>query len=129
MSKKRKITLLTVLAIILVIVIGGIGMKMRLDATEKEKMVTVVKANKHLIYDDFLSDIDKYHKINSVQVDYSTVKANPMGGIDVKGYVNKNTSLSFQTGFDSPDGDGTDVELSASVFSKKLDDFVSNKGE
>jgi hypothetical protein len=126
MSNKKKTIWNIIISVISVVVISGIVMTKRFNAIEHERMVKVAKENKHLIYDEFLSDVDGYHKVKSVEIDYSKLSRNPKGGIKVHGYINKDKTLSFDTVFDSPNGDGSDIRLGVTTYSKKLGNFLSN---
>lgn len=57
-------------------------------------MVTFVKKHYKVIEND-LRESDKNNFIKSITIDYGTIDHNPMGGIDVGGYVNENKSLKF----------------------------------
>lgn len=99
MNKKKKIWLGIILTLCLIGIIAliGIGGKIYMDKkyeAQQQAAIEVVKENENLIKDNVHHD-DKYKRVNSITIDYDTVKINPMGGIMVDGYVNDNKKLIF----------------------------------
>ncbi|WEV56436.1 DUF1310 family protein [Ligilactobacillus acidipiscis] len=102
MKKKTKVILWSIA--LAVVLIGGLigGGKYYMDRREEqqqEEMVAYVKKYHEVIEDD-LKQSDKNNFIKSITIDYSSVKRNPMGGIDVNGYVNGDKKLVFHSGID-----------------------------
>ncbi|WP_244056633.1 DUF1310 family protein [Ligilactobacillus pabuli] len=102
MKRKTKIVLLSVVITIALIVslIGGGKYYMNQRAEHQhEEMVAYVKQYQRVIEND-LRESDKNHFIKSITINYNTIKHNPMGGIDVTGYVNGDKKLVFHSGID-----------------------------
>ena len=55
---------------------------------QHQEMVAFVKENRHLL-DDYFS------KADTVTIEYDKLKLNPMGGVDVQGYLNNDPKLDF----------------------------------
>ncbi|MGR3741155.1 DUF1310 family protein [Companilactobacillus sp. DQM5] len=123
---KKKASLIILFGLIIISI--GIGVKVHMDNVRfHEEMISEIKKHKDLIHDD-LHALDKKKYIKSIQIDYSKVERNPMGGIIVYGYVNNDKSLKFSSGIDKSNINGKDIfETNGTDPSEKL--FMLMGGE
>ncbi|MGC6770040.1 DUF1310 family protein [Enterococcus sp. LJL51] len=125
----RKSVFYKIVGLILVIIVG-IGVKVYMDEKKfNDEMMKVVRENKSLVEEEIKKD-DSFRKIETIDIDYSTVKHNPMGGIMFEGFVNGNEKLSFSAGFRkyirAEDEEYSDLESTGVDFSKELDDYLTS---
>lgn len=96
MNKKRWRWVISIVVVIAVIVGGKLYMDHK---AEQDYMVKVVKSDEaKKIFEDGLKNLDSQAftnkgKIKSYQIDYSSVKHNPMGGINLTLFVNNKKDL------------------------------------
>ena len=129
MKRKTKIVFLSIVAVIVVITGGVAGGKYYMDKKEEQQhaeMVTFVKKHYKVIEDD-LRESDRNELITKISINYSTVEHNPMGGIDVRGYVNNDKSLEFDTIIDKENVAGkSKIEVTNMTVSSKLDKLLGD---
>ncbi|GBG95167.1 hypothetical protein LFYK43_16260 [Ligilactobacillus salitolerans] len=102
MKKKTKIILFSIIMSVVLIIGVFAGGKYYLNKKEErqhEEMVSYVKKYHKLIEDEVI-DMDKRNSVHEITLRYNTIEHNPMGGINVKGYVNDNKSLVFYANLD-----------------------------
>ncbi|HIW89405.1 MAG TPA: DUF1310 domain-containing protein [Candidatus Ligilactobacillus excrementipullorum] len=130
MKRKTKIVSLSLtLIIVLIISLIGVGKYYMNQSAEHqhEEMVVYVKKYHQVIEDD-LRESDKNNFIKSITIDYGTIEHNPMGGINVDGYVNGNRTLKFQSGLNNFVIDGQrKVEPMAMIISLKLNQKLGDE--
>lgn len=126
MKKKHNFSL--VIAIILLIIVAVAG-KIYMDKKSfNDEMVKVVNDNKSIIEKELKAKgtSKRIHKIN---IDYTTIKRNPMGGIMFGGFVNGEKKLAFSTGLTkyimSENGEYSDVQSTGVDITEELDDYLS----
>ncbi|MGC6770072.1 DUF1310 family protein [Enterococcus sp. LJL51] len=129
--KIRKSVFFKLIGLVSLIIIG-LGVKWYMDEKQfQDEMTKVVEENKFLV-DEWLKQNDSLCKIKTVEIDYSTVKHNPMGGIMVQGYVNNDEELAFSVGFrkyvQAETEEYSDVELIPVRISADLDDYLGESG-
>ncbi len=111
--------------ILFVLIIGavniGIGVHAKQRLAEESNLSKFVKDNKNIIIAD-LKESDPNKRIKSVQVDYEKVEKNPMGGVNVYGYVNNDKTLQWSTVIVKFD---TKVESTGVDASAELSSFLS----
>ena len=123
--KKRK--LFFYLFIALIIILGG---KLYMDEKQlQNEMVTVVKSDEaKKIFEKSLRNLDPNALtpkggIQSYEIDYDSIKHNPMGGINVTLYVNNDKQLEINFTLDKVNGS---LRNSGISYSNELDKY---KGE
>ena len=123
--KKRK--LFFYLFIVVIIILGG---KLYMDNKLLQKeMVTVVKSDEaKIIFEKSLRNLDPNAltpkgEIQSYEVDYDSIKHNPMGGINVTLYVNNDKKLEINFTLDKVNGS---LRNSGISYTNELDKY---KGE
>lgn len=100
------------------------------DKKLQDDMVKVVKSEEaKKVYDEWAMNIDpkaftKEGIIHSYKVDYDDIRHNPMGGIMVKLYVNKNPELYINITLDKDNSTGH-LDSSGGGYSAQLDDLLS----
>ncbi|MBE7347644.1 DUF1433 domain-containing protein [Staphylococcus epidermidis] len=85
----KKIILIFIVLISIVLIIGGVYLKMKNDK-QKEK--------EQQYYDEQKERITLYMKYNVKDfksIDFTSCERDPMGGNAIKGYINNNKKLSF----------------------------------
>ncbi|ATQ50334.1 DUF1433 domain-containing protein [Staphylococcus epidermidis] len=85
----KKIILIFIVLISIVLIIGGVYLKMKNDK-QKEK--------EQQYYDEQKERITLYMKYNVKDfksIDFTSCERDPMGGYAIKGYINNNKKLSF----------------------------------
>ncbi|HGD4915349.1 TPA: DUF1310 family protein [Streptococcus agalactiae] len=98
--KKKYWTLL----ILLLTVLGGSGYMVFKQHTEKEKMIAIVHSDEAKeVYEEQLKKLDRNAltengKIKEYQIDDSSLKYNPMGGMNLKLIINDNKKLDISFG-------------------------------
>ncbi|HFH8198422.1 TPA: DUF1310 family protein [Streptococcus agalactiae] len=98
--KKKYWTLL----ILLLTVLGGSGYMVFKQHTEKEKMIAIAHSDKAKeVYEEQLKKLDRNAltengKIKEYQIDDSSLKYNPMGGMNLKLIINDNKKLDISFG-------------------------------
>ncbi|HGC6986166.1 TPA: DUF1310 family protein [Streptococcus agalactiae] len=98
--KKKYWTLL----ILLLTVLGGSGYMVFKQHTEKEKMIAIAHSDEAKeVYEEQLKKLDRNAltengKIKEYQIDDSSLKYNPMGGINLKLIINDNKKLDISFG-------------------------------
>ncbi|KRL61406.1 DUF1310 family protein [Latilactobacillus fuchuensis] len=78
--------------IIAILLGGGLVYAHEKQAAFHQEMVKTVKENKSVIFNYIKRDYKKNgnnRKISVIEIDYSKIDHNPMGGINVVAYVNK----------------------------------------
>ncbi|GBG95172.1 hypothetical protein LFYK43_16310 [Ligilactobacillus salitolerans] len=129
MKKKTKIILSSIIMVVVLIfgvIAGGKYYLNQKEEQQHEEMVSYVKKY-HSVIEDDLRESDKKNFIKKITIDYSSVEHNPMGGIDVEGYVNSDKSLRFDTNIDKVSVDGKiKVESTNMGISTKLDDLLGD---
>ncbi len=100
MMKKKYWTLL----ILLLTVLGGSGYMVFKQHTEKEKMIAIAHSDEAKeVYEEQLKKLDRNAltengKIKEYQIDDSSLKYNPMGGMNLKLIINDNKKLDISFG-------------------------------
>ncbi|HEO6398419.1 TPA: DUF1310 family protein [Streptococcus agalactiae] len=98
--KKKYWTLL----ILLLTVLGGSGYMVFKQHTEKEKMIAIAHSDEAKeVYEEQLKKLDRNAltengKIKEYQIDDSSLKYNPMGGMNLKLIINDNKKLDISFG-------------------------------
>ncbi|HGA2245009.1 TPA: DUF1310 family protein [Streptococcus agalactiae] len=98
--KKKYWTLL----ILLLTVLGGSGYMVFEQHTEKEKMIAIAHSDEAKeVYEEQLKKLDRNAltengKIKEYQIDDSSLKYNPMGGMNLKLIINDNKKLDISFG-------------------------------
>ncbi|WP_443972281.1 DUF1310 family protein [Streptococcus agalactiae] len=98
--KKKYWTLL----ILLLTVLGGSGYMVFKQHTEKEKMIAIAHSDEvKEVYEEQLKKLDRNAltengKIKEYQIDDSSLKYNPMGGMNLKLIINDNKKLDISFG-------------------------------
>ncbi|HGI2952741.1 TPA: DUF1310 family protein [Streptococcus agalactiae] len=98
--KKKYWTLL----ILLLTVLGGSGYMVFKQHTEKEKMIAIAHSDEAKeVYEEKLKKLDRNAltengKIKEYQIDDSSLKYNPMGGMNLKLIINDNKKLDISFG-------------------------------
>ncbi|HGK7040207.1 TPA: DUF1310 family protein [Streptococcus agalactiae] len=98
--KKKYWTLL----ILLLTVLGGSGYMVFKQHTEKEKMIAIAHSDEAKeVYEEQLKKLDRNSltengKIKEYQIDDSSLKYNPMGGMNLKLIINDNKKLDISFG-------------------------------
>ncbi|HEO3268539.1 TPA: DUF1310 family protein [Streptococcus agalactiae] len=98
--KKKYWTLL----ILLLTVLGGSGYMVFKQHTEKEKMIAIAHSDEAKeVYEEQLKKLDRNAltengKIKEYQIDDSSLKYNPMGGMNLKLIINDNKKLDINFG-------------------------------
>lgn len=98
--KKKYWTLL----ILLLTVLGGSGYMFFKQHTEKEKMIAIAHSDEAKeVYEEQLKKLDRNAltengKIKEYQIDDSSLKYNPMGGMNLKLIINDNKKLDISFG-------------------------------
>lgn len=117
---------------ILLVVCLGIGGKMYMDKKKlQEDMVKIVKSNEAKeVFEQGLTNIDPKAftpegVIQSYEIDYPSIKRNPMGGINVTLYVNNDTSLYIKKTLNK--FDGITLEGGGGGYSSKLDKKIKER--
>lgn len=92
------------------------------------EMVEEVKNNRKVV-EKFVRDGDDHNKIKTITIEYGKLSHNPMGGIDVPGFVNGNKKLSFEYNIDK-DNDETSktygkIVATGGTESPEFDEFVN----
>ncbi|WP_086313784.1 hypothetical protein A5821_001321 [Enterococcus sp. 7F3_DIV0205] len=119
-----------VVVIVTIMVIGiGIGGKIYMDRkTLKDEMLKIVTDNKDIVEKELKAQ-DTSNRIHKIDIDYSTIKHNPMGGIMFEGYINGEKKLAFSTGLNkyvmSETGEYSDVQSTGVDITKELDHYLS----
>lgn len=129
MKKKTKVTWIVVIAIILMIPVGLGGYIYIRNVKMHNEMVKIVKKHENL-FTEYMQDkeVDTYHRVKSVTIEYDKLSHNPMGGIMVGGYVNDNKKIGFQLQLDKDNIGGKDrIEVTGGTMDVLLSDLVENK--
>ncbi|HGD5536677.1 TPA: DUF1310 family protein [Streptococcus agalactiae] len=98
--KKKYWTLL----ILLLTVLGGSGYMVFKQHTEKEKMIAIAHSDEAKeVYEEQLKKLDRNAltengKVKEYQIDDSSLKYNPMGGMNLKLIINDNKKLDISFG-------------------------------
>lgn len=93
-----------VLLILLLTVLGGIGYMVIKQYTEKERMITIAHSDEaKKVYEEQLKNLDvnaftTSGKIKKYKIDDSSLKYNPMGGVNLKIIINDNEKLDVSFG-------------------------------
>ncbi|MGR3741541.1 DUF1310 family protein [Companilactobacillus sp. DQM5] len=126
MNKKRKI-LIVILSLAIIVI--GIGVKIHMDNVRfHEEMVKVVKSDEgQKAINSFFKKIDKNAftqngKIKKITIQYDQIVHNPMGGIDVIGFVNDNEKFDFDIGLNKYNNK---LKADSGTYSSELDDFLT----
>ncbi|UQS84266.1 DUF1310 family protein [Bombilactobacillus thymidiniphilus] len=104
------------------LIIGGIHLEEQRQAEFKQEMIKQVREHVSTI-EDSIRSYDKYNRINKITIDYDSVKHNPMGGINVRAYINDDKTLSCENNLNLTSEDGADKYNVGGGMSNKLDDF------
>ncbi|HGD1652428.1 TPA: DUF1310 family protein [Streptococcus agalactiae] len=92
------------LLILLLTVLGGSGYMVFKQHTEKEKMIAIAHSDEAKeVYEEQLKKLDRNAltengKIKEYQIDDSSLKYNPMGGMNLKLIINDNKKLDISFG-------------------------------
>ncbi|HGD0863534.1 TPA: DUF1310 family protein [Streptococcus agalactiae] len=90
--------------ILLLTVLGGSGYMVFKQHTEKEKMIAIAHSDEAKeVYEEQLKKLDRNAltengKIKEYQIDDSSLKYNPMGGMNLKLIINDNKKLDISFG-------------------------------
>ncbi|WP_086313786.1 hypothetical protein A5821_001324 [Enterococcus sp. 7F3_DIV0205] len=129
MKKKHKMLLVITIILIIILAIGG---KTYLDEKSfNDEMMKAVKSNEaKKVYERTIKNNDPKAfttagVIQSYEVDYDTVKHNPMGGIMVDLIVNGNKNLIIDVILDK-NNEGI-LKSSTGGTSSELDDLLTNE--
>lgn len=125
--KKRK--LFFYLFIALIIILGG---KLYMDNKQLQKeMVTVVKSDQaKKAFEESLRNLDPNALtpegvIQSYEIDYDSIKHNPMGGINVTLIINNDEALNIENILNK--FNKNTLEVGSSTYSVKLDTKLKEK--
>ncbi|GGD02105.1 DUF1310 family protein [Enterococcus wangshanyuanii] len=126
MKKKHKISLVVGIAVLAILAVGG---KIYMDNKSfNDEMVDIVHTHKSIVEKELRSE-DPSNRIKKIEIDDSTIKHNPMGGIMFEGFVNGQRELSFSTGFRkynmSDNGEYSDIESTGIDITAELSDYLS----
>ncbi|GAB6641141.1 DUF1310 family protein [Streptococcus uberis] len=93
-----------ILLILLLTILGGSGYMVFKQHTEKEKMIAIAHSDEAKeVYEEQLKKLDRNAltengKIKEYQIDDSSLKYNPMGGMNLKLIINDNKKLDISFG-------------------------------
>ncbi|WP_088271804.1 DUF1310 family protein, partial [Enterococcus wangshanyuanii] len=123
---KHKISLVVGIAVLAILAVGG---KIYMDNKSfNDEMVDIVHTHKSIVEKELRSE-DPSNRIKKIEIDDSTIKHNPMGGIMFEGFVNGQRELSFSTGFRkynmSDNGEYSDIESTGIDITAELSDYLS----
>ena len=124
--KKRYIVLIAILIIIGVPMLNFYRMKQEIN----QEMQRVAKSEraKELIEEEIMREDPKAFTeegiIKSYEIDYNSVKHNPMGGFSVTTYMNNDKELYMRFSFDKDRGY---LDIGGITFSGKLDDMLEGR--
>lgn len=126
MKKKHKISLIIGITLLIILAIGG---KIYMDKKSfNDEMVDIVHTHKSIVEKELRGE-DPLDRIKKIDIDDSTIKHNPMGGIMFEGFVNGQRELSFSTGFRkynmSENGEYSDVQSTGVDITADLADYLS----
>lgn len=126
MKKKHKISLIVGIILLIILAVGG---KIYMDKKSfNDEMVDIVHTHKSIVEKE-LRDEDPLDRIKKIDIDDSTIKHNPMGGIMFEGFVNGQRELSFSTGFrkynSSENGEYSDIQSTGVDITADLADYLS----
>lgn len=126
MKKKHITSLIIGITLLIILAIGG---KIYMDKKSfNDEMLDIVHIHKSIVEKE-LRDEDPLNRIKKIDIDDSTIKHNPMGGIMFEGFVNGQRELLFTTGFRkynmSENGEYSDVQSTGVDITADLADYLS----
>ncbi|MFK5705555.1 DUF1310 family protein [Ligilactobacillus sp. LYQ139] len=110
MKKKYKWIFIALIIVCSALIVGDLGVKHMERINEQanlednppvthENMVRIVKAHEDVV-DKWLLKDDKKKQVKIITIEYDKLDHNPMGGIDIYGYVNGDKKLEFNATLD-----------------------------
>lgn len=105
MKKKYKRIIITISVIVGLLFSGWGVITIHSEAMHAE-MMRIVKKHQDVIFDWIRNaEKDDYHRdVQTITIQYNKLDHNPMGGIDVYGYVNHNKKQTFCVTLDKSNG-------------------------
>ncbi|MCH4177519.1 MAG: DUF1310 domain-containing protein [Streptococcaceae bacterium] len=131
MSKRKK--WIIGIFVLIIVLIAGYGGKIYMDNQElNNEMVEVVKSQEAKeVFEEGLKNLDSKALTNegvikSYEIDYDSIKHNPMGGVNVTIIINKDKDLTLEYDLDKY---SKGLESGGVVISEKLVELIESKGE